>query len=93
MPSLVCTVEMHSSRAGGVIRGEFAGASVFEAAWMALCAWCRNWYYDPDAVITVRQGERAWRVSQQRIKNWRPLVSRERADAQAALFDKSPEAL
>jgi hypothetical protein len=98
---LTCTVEMRTHRTDELITGEFEGRSLFEAAWFALCEWCQQWYYDPDAVLTVRKGEGEWRVTQARIRAWRPLVRAEEARRQIAaarikqepLFDRSPDPL
>jgi len=79
MSWLQCDVEMYSSRSSSVINEKVSARSVFEAAWIALCGWAGGWSYDPDASVVVRQDGKEWRVSQQRIRNWRPLVQAEQA--------------
>lgn len=101
---LTCTVELYSRRKEGIVSGEFEGRSLYEACWLALCTWCQDWSNDSQAILTVRQGKRVWRVDQGRIREWRPVVRADEARRQVAaakatverteqpaLFDTRPE--
>jgi hypothetical protein len=63
-------VEMRSRKAGKLISGEFKARSIFEAGWLAMREWHRNWNWDSECgFLTVRRGEQQWRVSLERIVN------------------------
>ena len=55
---------------GQLITGEFSGESVFECAHAAMHAWYRNWYWESGAILTVKYGERKWRVRSERVSKW-----------------------
>jgi hypothetical protein len=44
--------------------------SVFDAASKALRMWCQLWWFDGHELVTVRQEEEIWTVSQPRIREW-----------------------
>lgn len=73
MPWLTCTVELPSRHTPTPVTGDFEGRSVYECAWLALCDWCQQWHFDRDALVTVRHGNRVWRIRQERLREWRPL--------------------
>jgi hypothetical protein len=73
MASATVTVEMRSSKMDKAIIDEFRARSVYEAAWLAMRVWNRNWYWDSEAkYMTVRRGEQTWRVSLEKIMRWQP---------------------
>ena len=45
--------------------------SLFAAAHAGMEKWAKFWWYSPDAVIEVRDGERRWLVRAQKISAWR----------------------
>jgi hypothetical protein len=51
-------------------------SSSFDAVDKAVNAWVRLWWYDPDAIMTVRRGEESWRVSQAQVRKWRQAKKR-----------------
>jgi hypothetical protein len=62
---------MRSGKAGKLISGEFKARSIFEAGWLAMREWHRNWYWDSECgFLTVKHGEQEWRVSLERIRQW-----------------------
>jgi len=44
--------------------------SLFGAAYAGVEQWAKLWWYSPNAVIEVRDGERSWRVRAQRVSAW-----------------------
>jgi hypothetical protein len=46
-------------------------ASLFDAADRALEQWSRLWWYRPNAVVEVRMGGKCWKVSVERVREWR----------------------
>jgi hypothetical protein len=56
------TVEMRSRKLDKPISDDFRARSIYEAAWLAMRVWNRNWYWDSEAkYMTVRRGEQTWR--------------------------------
>jgi hypothetical protein len=45
--------------------------SLFDAAARALEQWARLWWYRPGAVVEVRMGGQCWKVSAERVREWR----------------------
>jgi hypothetical protein len=74
MASATVTVEMRSSKMDkAMIIDEFRARSVYEAAWLAMRVWNRNWYWDSEAkYMIVRRGLEAWRVPMEKIRRWQP---------------------
>ena len=46
-------------------------ASLFDAAARAIERWARLWWYRPNGVIEVRMGDQCWKVSAERVRQWR----------------------
>jgi hypothetical protein len=51
---------------------EFTADSLFDAVGQAIKLWSGLWWYVPSANIEVRAGEQRWKVSQDRVRRWRP---------------------
>jgi hypothetical protein len=48
--------------------------SLFAAADAALRPWVLLWWYDPEAQVTVKRGDEAWTLTQERLRAWRSTV-------------------
>jgi hypothetical protein len=48
-------------------------ASLFDAAGRAFQQWAWLWWYRPSAVVEVRKGGQCWKVSAERVREWRLL--------------------
>ena len=46
-------------------------ASLFDAAARALDQWSRLWWYRPNGFVEVRMDDKCWRVSAERVREWR----------------------
>jgi hypothetical protein len=46
-------------------------ASLFDAADRAIQQWARLWWYRPNAALEVRMGDKCWKVSMERVRQWR----------------------
>ena len=45
--------------------------SVFEAADKAVQSWAKFWWFDPAALLTVKDRDQSWTVTPKRIRQWR----------------------
>jgi hypothetical protein len=67
------TVEMRSRKLDKPISDEFRARSIYEACWLAMRMWNRNWYWDSEAkYMTVRRGAEEWKVPMEKIRKWQP---------------------
>ena len=65
-----CTVSM-VGQDGRTYETTVEAASLFDAAARALEQWSRLWWYRPNGFVEVRMGEKCWRVSAERVREWR----------------------
>jgi hypothetical protein len=45
--------------------------SLSDAADRAIQQWARLWWYRPNGVVEVRMGDKCWKVSAERVRQWR----------------------
>jgi hypothetical protein len=65
-----CCVEIRGSD-GQLHHTTIDAPSLFAAADAALRLWVLLSWYDPEARVTVKRGDEAWTVSQERLRAWR----------------------
>jgi hypothetical protein len=45
--------------------------SLYDAAEKATRGWSRLWWFSSREIVTVRHGEQSWKVSQEKMREWR----------------------
>ena len=65
-----CTVSM-VGQDGRTYETAVEASSLFDAAARALEQWSRLWWYRPNGFVEVRMGDKCWRVSAERVREWR----------------------
>ena len=65
-----CYVEMRG-KDGEIHATTLDATSLFDAASKATRDWCRLRWFDSQQPITVRHSEDCWKVSQERVRQWR----------------------
>ena len=50
---------------------EVEADSLFSAAEQAIRQWCVFWWFSGDSPIDVKAGDKQWKVSQARVREWR----------------------
>ncbi len=53
---------------------ELEAASLFEAGYRAVQRWALFWWFDPQALLTIRAGNEGWNVKQSSIREWRKAL-------------------
>jgi hypothetical protein len=64
-------------RDGEIHHATVDASSLFAAADAALRPWALLWWYDREARVTVKLGDQAWTVTQERLRDWREKISEE----------------
>jgi hypothetical protein len=70
-----CTVSM-VGQDGRTYETVVEASSLFVAAARALEHWARLWWYRPNGFVEVRMGDKCWRVSMERAREWRSKSGR-----------------
>jgi hypothetical protein len=65
-----CTVSM-VGQDGRTYDITVEASSLFDATDRALQQWARLWWYRPNGFVEVRMGDKCWRVSAERVREWR----------------------
>ena len=67
-----CYVEINGDD-GALHAVTLEASSLFDAANKAIEGWARLYWYRTDAPLTVHYGEQRWKVSQEKVREWRKL--------------------
>ena len=70
-----CTVSM-VGQDGRTHEAAVEASSLFDAADRALQQWERLWWYRPNGFVEVRMGGQCWKVSMERVRQWRSKSGR-----------------
>ena len=70
-----CTVAM-VGRDGQTHEVAVEASSLFDAADRAIQQWLRLWWYLPNGFVEVRMGDKCWKVSMERVREWRSKPGR-----------------
>ena len=70
-----CTVSM-VGQDGRTYETTVEASSLFDAAARALEQWSRLWWYRSKGVVEVRMDDKCWRVSAERVREWRSKSGR-----------------
>ena len=62
---------VHGGQGRPDVRNRVEASSLFDAAARALEQWSRLWWYRPNGFVEVRMGDKCWRVSAERVREWR----------------------
>jgi hypothetical protein len=65
-----CPVSM-VGQDGQTYEATVEAASLFDAADRAIQQWARLWWYRPNATVEVRMDDKCWKVSTERVRQWR----------------------
>jgi hypothetical protein len=65
-----CTVLM-VGQDGRMYEATVEASSLFDAAARAIRQWSRLWWYRPNGFVKVRMDDKCWRVSAERVREWR----------------------
>ncbi len=50
---------------------ELQAASLFAAGYEAVQRWAMFWWFDPQALLTIKAGEQEWSINQDSVRKWR----------------------
>jgi hypothetical protein len=65
-----CCVEMRGTD-GQIHSTTLDATSLYDAAEKATQSWSMLWWFDANALVTVRHGEQSWTISQQNVRERR----------------------